>query len=177
MGEADKESAVSLVTQLMTWPTNHQAPDRVKSALFGTLLHFILLAMCSRHTGSPVPPNTEEGRSGGGSGEEVELWRAGADAFLATARTGSPRVVGLPMHVHCEAGRIGGAAGQWQACIARGCAYVGSQKKPSCHQKRPSVWGIEAGATLLEQGHWRWLPTPVCESSTRCVLASPLAHP
>ena len=80
--------------------TRNQASDRAKSALFGLMLHYLLLAMCSRHTGLGAALSAEGGGEGGGGGtgggggggggvdDGAELWRAGADAFLATARTG-----------------------------------------------------------------------------------------
>ena len=49
------------------------APPHVKSRLFGLLLHYVLLCMCSRVS------SVAEGK---------QLWKSGAEALLSTALTG-----------------------------------------------------------------------------------------
>ena len=70
------------------------APPHVKSRLFGLLLHYLLLCMCSRVSsvaGSAVGVGGAGGGGGGGretEGEVKQLWKAGAEALLSTALSG-----------------------------------------------------------------------------------------
>jgi len=65
------------------------APPHVKSRFFGLLLHYVLLCMCSRVSSLAGGGVGGRGAEGGGT----PLWRAGAEALMATALTGSCETV------------------------------------------------------------------------------------